>query len=225
MARARREGMSHLDQKATFDPGFDYLAGQSQAVTMPNVTTANQTATRQFIRLVTNTARRLRLDYDAFVAGTAAARRALGLHRPPRGHHLPQVLPEAALKRFFAVIDGAGDVQHQILLRLLFYTAIRVNELVRIRMEHLDLAACRIFIDKGKGSKDRVVLFPESFRLVLQTHLRANPANRYLFESRLKTKFTTRHIQRIVAAYAAAADLPVKMHPHLLRHQMLTFLT
>jgi len=32
-------------------------------------------------------------------------------------------------------------------------------------------------------------------------------------------------VQQIVAGYAAEVGLPVRIHPHLLRHQMLTWLT
>jgi integrase/recombinase XerD len=81
------------------------------------------------------------------------------------------------------------------------------------------------FIEQGKGSKDRYILFPEDFRLVLKTYLAAHPDNRYLFESRRRTKFTARRVQQIVAEYAGAAELPERIHPHLLRHQMLTWLT
>ena len=70
------------------------------------------------------------------------------------------------------------------MLRLLFYTAVRVSELASIRVLDIDLDGCKIFIDQGKGAKDRYILFPESFRLTLRTYLAANPENRYLFESR-----------------------------------------
>jgi site-specific recombinase XerD len=83
----------------------------------------------------------------------------------------------------------------------------------------------QIFIEQGKGSKDRYILFPESFRLILQSHLAANPKNRYLFESRQRRKYTARRVQQIVADYARAAGLPERVHQHLLRHQMLTWLT
>src|SRR5271166_5732899 len=79
------------------------------------------------------------------------------------------------------VIEECGDVQHEIMLKLLFYTAIRVSELVRIETTDVDLDHCKIFIDRGKGNKDRYILFPESFRLVLKSHLKTNPKN-YLFE-------------------------------------------
>jgi len=44
-------------------------------------------------------------------------------------------------------------VQHEILLKLLFYTAVRVNELVHIKVRDVDLDACKIFINRGKGAK------------------------------------------------------------------------
>lgn len=76
-----------------------------------------------------------------------------------------------------------------------------------------------------KGDKDRHILFPESFRLILKSHLAANPKNRFLFESRQRTKYSSRRVQQIVVIYAQAAGLEERVHPHILRHQMLTWLT
>lgn len=177
-----------------------------------------------FIRDVVNSARRERLTYDSFVKLTKVARAKLDLKRPRRGTKLPHIVSLDSLKRFYSAIDSSGNLQHQIMLRLLFYTAIRVSELTRIKLSDLDLASNKIFIEDGKGSKDRYILFPEAFRLTLQSHLRACPDNTYLFESRRKTKYSTRQIQRIVRDYADSVELP-EMHPHLLRHQLLTHLT
>jgi site-specific recombinase XerD len=49
--------------------------------------------------------------------------------------------------------------------------------------------------------------------------------NRYLFEFPQRTQFTARRVEQIVSEYAAIAELPEHAHPHLLRHQMLTWLT
>jgi integrase len=151
-------------------------------------------------------------------------RKEIGLRRPRRSRRLPRILPEASLRRFYQEIDRAGNLQHQIMLRLLFYTAVRVSELVNIAVDDIDLDGCKIFIERGKGDKDRYILFPESFRLILKSQLAAYPDNRYLFESRQRTQFSTRRVQQIVSHYALA-DLPERLHPHLLRHQMLTWLT
>jgi integrase/recombinase XerD len=170
-------------------------------------------------------ARKQRLDYDGFLYICQQARRKLGLRKPKKERRLPQLLSEGDLKRFFQVIQDCGDVQHEIMLKLLFYTAIRVSELVRIRVADVDVDGCRIFIDQGKGSKDRYILFPASFRLVLKSHLRASPHNRYLFETRHSGPFTPRRVQQIVQEYRRRAGLDQRVHPHLFRHQMLSHLT
>jgi site-specific recombinase XerD len=175
----------------------------------------------QIVRL----ARKERLDYAEFVYVCQQARRKLGLRKPKKERKLPQLLPEADLKRFFHVLQECGDLQHEIMLKLLFYTAVRVSELVRIRVEDVDIQQCKIFINRGKGSKDRYILFPRSFRLVVRSHLKNNPKNRYMFESRRCTPFTPRRVQQIVQGYRDRAGIAQHVHPHLFRHQMLTFLT
>lgn len=186
---------------------------------------AGANGSAKLVRAISNLVRRARLDYEAFRRVSAEVRREIGLRRPRRSRRLPRILPEFSLRRFYQEIDRAGKLQHQIMLRLLFYTAVRVSELVNISVDDIDLAGCKIFIERGKGNKDRFILFPESFRLILKSHLAANPKNRYLFESRQRTKFSTRRVQQIVSRYARMAELPERIHPHLLRHQMLTFLT
>jgi integrase/recombinase XerD len=175
----------------------------------------------QFVRI----ARKARLNYDDFLYVAQQTRRKLGLRRTKKERQLPQLLPETELRRFFQVIQECGDVQHEILLKLLFYTAVRVSELVAIKASDIDLEQAKIFIDHGKGAKDRYILFPSSFRLVLKSHLRANPSNRYLFETRRCGPFTPRRIQQIVQKYRHRAGITQPVHPHLFRHQMLTFLT
>jgi site-specific recombinase XerD len=47
-----------------------------------------------------------------------------------------------------------------------------VSELVQIEIGDVDLDACKIFINRGKGAKDRYILFPASFRLMKRTVMR-----------------------------------------------------
>jgi site-specific recombinase XerD len=53
---------------------------------------------------------------------------------------------------------------------------VRVSELVHIEVGDVDLDACKIFINRGKSGKDRYILFPASFRLVLNSHLHGHAA-------------------------------------------------
>jgi site-specific recombinase XerD len=184
-------------------------------------TKAKSAIVTQFVRI----ARKERLDYSAFLYVCQQARRRLGLRKLQRARTLPRLLPETDLKKFFHVLQQCGNVQHEIMLKLLFFSAVRVSELVHVKVTDIDFAQCKIFIAQGKGRKDRYILFPASFRLVLQSHLRANPKNQYLFETVRYMPFTPRRIQQIVQHYREQAGIVQSVHPHLFRHQMITYLT
>lgn len=201
------------------------IAKKKQAAKRSDFVAPNEKAKSEVVAAVVRLARKERLSYDDFRYVCQQARRKLGLRKPRRERKLPQLLPETELKRFFRCLQECGDLQHEIMLKLLFFTAVRVSELVGIRVADIDFEQCKIFIADGKGRKDRYILFPKSFRLVLQSHLRANPKNRYLFETTRYTAFTTRRVQQIVKQYREEAGITQPVHPHLFRHQMITYLT
>jgi site-specific recombinase XerD len=185
----------------------------------------NQIAKLEVVKKIIRIARQHRLGYDDFVYVCQQARIKLKLKKQKKERRLPELLSSTELKKFFKTVQKCGDLQHELMLKLLLYTAVRVSELINIRVSDLDIDACKIFIDNGKGSKDRYILFPSSFRLALRSYLDARPDNLFLFESRLNQPYTARRIQQIVRNYTDQAGLKRSVHPHLLRHQMLTFLT
>jgi site-specific recombinase XerD len=109
------------------------------------------------------------------------------------------------------------------MLKLLFFSGVRVQELTCIKMADVFLDENKIFIEKGKGYKDRYVLFNQDFKMPLKVYIKNHPKNRYLFQTRLNNKFTTRRIQQIVKHCAKKTG--VAASPHSLRHLMLTWLT
>src|SRR5881396_1722777 len=121
---------------------------------------SNEKAKSNIIARLVQIARKDRLSYDDFIYVCQQARRKLGLRKPKRERKLPQLLPETELKKFFRVIQDCGDFQHEIMLKLLFFTAVRVSELVSMKVENVDFDQCKIFIAEGKGRKDRYILFP-----------------------------------------------------------------
>lgn len=61
-------------------------------------------------------------------------------------------------------------MKHMVMIKVLMYTGVRVNELVNIKLQDIDFDNCQIRINLGKGSKDRVVPFPYSFRETLMLY-------------------------------------------------------
>ena len=153
-------------------------------------------------------------------AGCARSATCVPAAKPKR---LPRVLTADQFRAFYKAVDAAEDVQHALMLRLLFYTGVRVSELCGIEVADVDLENCKIFINQGKGSKDRYVLFGKSFATALRTHIAAHPQNRWLFQTRRCGKFSTRRVEQIVKQYAEQAG--VQATPHTFRHQAITWLT
>jgi integrase/recombinase XerD len=197
----------------------------SQAKNQPNFAAPKANAKLDVVKKMVRIARQHRLNYDDFVYVCQQVRLKLKLKKPKKERRLPELLSAPELKKFFRTVEKCGDLQHELLLKLLLYTAVRVSELVNMRVQDVHVDDCKIFIDSGKGKKDRYILFPSSFQLALRTYLDSHSDNVYLFESRLNQPYTARRIQQIVRMYADEARLNRTVHPHLLRHQMLTFLT
>ena len=189
----------------------------------PNEMTQTKSAKSRIVARISRLVRRAGLDYEGWRYVTKRVRQECDLKPTRKGRRLPKVLTQDDFRRFYEAVDRADDVQHSLMLRLLFYTGVRVSELCGIEVAHVDLEQCKIFIEQGKGSKDRYVLFGRSFATALRTHIAAHPDNRWLFQTRRHTRYSTRRVQQIVGAYAERVG--VKATPHTFRHQAITYLT
>ena len=113
-----------------------------------------------------------------------------------------------------------------LIVKTLLYTGARVAELVGIRISDIDFERCQIRIDSGKGDKDRIVPFPQTFRELLAIHVDSMKTKgaTHLFESSWKRPYTDRGIRKILERYATTAGLDKTISPHKLRHFLFTWL-
>lgn len=177
----------------------------------------------KIITRISRLVRQAGLNYDDWRYVAKHVRRRCDLQVGKKPKRLPRVLNTDEFRKFYRIVDRAEDVQHALILRLMFFTGVRVSELCNIQVPDVDLEQCRIRIEQGKGSKDRYVLFGKSFATALRTHIAAHPDNRWLFQTVRCGKFSSRRIQQIVRKYAEEAG--VRATPHTFRHQAITWLT
>jgi site-specific recombinase XerD len=185
--------------------------------------TQNRKAKSHIVAQIARIVRKHGLDYEGWRYISKQVRNECALRPAKKGRRLPRILNADDFRRFYEVVDRADDVQHALMLRLLFQTAVRVSELCGIQITDIDIENNKIRINAGKGDKDRYVLFGKTFATALRTHIAAHPNNRWLFQTRRNTRFTTRRVQQIVKAYAEKAS--VAATPHTFRHQAITWLT
>lgn len=143
-----------------------------------------------------------------------------------KAKRLPYVPTELELKKYYEVVWQSQDTKHMMLIKILLYTGVRVQELVNITLDDIDFDRCQIRVNQGKGKKDRIVPFPEDFRETLMLYVKAEKKyeGHYLFESNRKQAYTPRGIRKILAKYATKAGLKQSLSPHKLRHFLFTWL-
>ena len=88
--------------------------------------------------------------------------------RARRGLRLPVVASRAEVK---AVIDRL-DGREKFMAALLYGSGMRINELLRLRVQDVDFDQNRLVVRAGKGNKDRYVPFPAKVREEMQAWLK-----------------------------------------------------
>jgi integrase/recombinase XerD len=106
------------------------VAPEGNAKSPPTNPSIHKHIITQFVRI----ARKAHLDYEQFIYCAKRARRVLGLRKPRKEQTLPQLLTEAELDRFYSAIQACGNIQHEIMLKLLYVTGVRVSELTGIKV-------------------------------------------------------------------------------------------
>jgi integrase len=71
---------------------------------------------------------------------------------------VPTVLTKGEIRRLFQHLEGTTSLMAE----LAYGSGLRLMELLRLRIHHLDLERRQIVVHGGKGDKDRVTVLPES---------------------------------------------------------------
>jgi integrase/recombinase XerD len=159
-------------------------------------------------------------DYPYLKSLFRELRKELDIEIPRASARLPEVSSEEEIRCFFEAVWKARKFADMVLIKTLFYTGVRISELVNMRLCDVDLERCQIRINQGKGDKDRVVPFPLAFRELLGMHMQQmkDRSATYVFESSRRSKYSDRGVRKMLARYAMAAGITRSMSPHKWRH-------
>jgi len=128
----------------------------------------------------------------------------------------------------------AGKLQVRVLLSIGYGAGLRVSEVVKLKVKHIDSALGIIRVEQAKGKKDRqVMLSPETLELLREwwkvrtaKYDSGVPAGeRWLFPGRREGRpLTPRQVTRLFHETVEAAGIKKKLTLHTLRHSFATHL-
>jgi site-specific recombinase XerD len=139
----------------------------------------------------------------------------------PRG--LPKHLNEEHIEILFKNLKGPRD---RAMFMIMLRCGLRVEEVAHLSLGNIDLKRRILFIQDGKGAKDRIVYISNDALAALLEYLRVRPSNKvkkvFLVEKGplAGQSLSIRGIQKRMEYYAKKTNLRISCHS--LRHTMAT---
>ena len=153
------------------------------------------------------------------------------IHHIKEPTKIPQILSAEEAARLLTM---AGNLQVRVLLSIGYGTGLRVSEVVRLKVKHIDKSLEIIRVEQGKGRKDRHVMLSLQILSLLHqwwpVRSRTNDEGvpmqeRWLFPGRGEgCHLTPRQVSRLFQQALVAAGITKRVTLHALRHSFATHL-
>jgi integrase/recombinase XerD len=142
------------------------------------------------------------------------------LQPPRRPERLPRYLSEEEMHRLLAAVEASP--RDSAIVHVLAFAGLRVSEVCHLQFDDIEFERNILHVRSGKGDKDREVILEDRSRAAVDRYLAgrgtASESDRRLFPVGPVT------VERIVRRAAAAAQIPRRVTPHMLRHTLATAL-
>ena len=149
-------------------------------------------------------------------------RRCYKVHRAKREKTLPDVLSKEEIKSFLAV--ASVDIRFYCMYSILYSAGLRINELLSLKPDDIDVSRSLIHVRQGKGKKDRYTLLSKPLVGKLSEYrARYNPET-WLFERETGVQFSESIVSKKLKEIALEAGITKRVYPHLFRHSFATHL-
>ena len=159
------------------------------------------------------------------------------LRTPKLARNLPSFLDENQVNVLLTTPDPAtwSGTRDKAILELLYATGLRVSELVKLKMDDLEMSRGSLRT-LGKGRKERILpLLPAAIE-ALQAWFKVRqrpprsktgevkPGTETVFINQRGSALTDRSVRRMIDQYVKQASINGKVTPHTLRHSFATHL-
>ena len=138
----------------------------------------------------------------------------------------PREVELALFRRLLDSVELSSwiGLRDRVMLQLLFFSGLRVSELVNLRTSDVDGARDLVFVRSGKGNRDRVVPCLPALRTDVLAYLYSRPAydSEYLFLSNdgaggVRGRLTAEGVRQMLKRRCKSLGIR-RLNPHAFRH-------
>ncbi len=143
------------------------------------------------------------------------------VQRPAAEKRLPVVLSKEEVQDLLAVVE---NLKHKTALAVMYGAGLRVGELLNLKVSNIDSDRMLIYIQKGKGKKDRTTILSGKVLGLLREYYSQYKPQYWLFEGEQDKRYSHRSMQQVFQRAKTAAGILKPGGTHLLRHSFATHL-
>ena len=136
------------------------------------------------------------------------------IERPKKEKKLPQIIDHDYI---ITQLSKITNLKHKAILSLAYSGALRVSEVINLKMRDIDRERMIINIRNAKGRKDRIIPLSKNILQLIEKYYRKYKPVYYLFNGQTKPQYTPGSCNKIVKLYLGA-----QYHFHQLRHASAT---
>ena len=134
---------------------------------------------------------------------------------------IPKEQKKAFLPEDIDTIRSMCNVRERAIVETLLSSGVRIAELCNLKVSDIDFANLTVFVEKGKGNKDRTVFITPVCKKHLLAYLDSKKVQSiYLFSKSNATKYTPGGISRTLRKMAKKSGIHI--HPHRFRRTLAT---
>lgn len=149
----------------------------------------------------------------------------LQIPRQKKRKTLPEVLTR---EEVFSIIESCENIKHKAMLMVIYSAGLRVSEAAALKIQHIDSKTMRVFVDCGKGGKDRYTLLSETCLCVLRNYWKAyrpkHPEGWLFLGTYNVSHITSRGIASAFNKAVKRTNIIKNISIHTLRHSFATHL-
>jgi len=142
---------------------------------------------------------------------------------PKTPKKLPNVLSVNEVKKF---LDSIENIKYKNIFMLIYSAGLRVSEVVRVKLEHLNTERGLLIIKNAKGKKDRHSLLSKKIIDSLKEYLQIYKPEQWLFYSgkNKNEHLNKRSVEKYFTKIKILSKINIAATTHTLRHSFATHL-
>lgn len=142
---------------------------------------------------------------------------------PRPTNYLPQIF---SVQEINALVNSYANLKHKAIIQLFYSCALRIGEVVNIKLTHINKDRFMLRVQGAKGFKDREVPIPAPTMELIRNYYRAEKVKpiKWLFEGWGHQQYSIRSIQQVFWQGVNRIGIKRQVKPHSLRHSRATHL-